>query len=174
MIVRKATAADLQAVSNIYDEIHTVEESGNSSVGWIRNIYPTSDTARNALQREDLFVAEEEGKIVGAAIINQQQMDSYEHAHWNYIAPAQEVMVLHTLVIDPKITGKGYGKEFVRFYERYAVSQGCRYLRIDTQAKNTRARAMYRKLGYREADIVPCEFNGIEGVQLVLLEKKCD
>ena len=27
--------------------------------------------------------------------------------------------------------------------------------------KKARARAMYKRLGYREADIVPCEFNGI-------------
>ncbi|CCX75214.1 acetyltransferase GNAT family [Dorea sp. CAG:105] len=31
---------------------------------------------------------------------------------------------------------------------------------------------MYKRFGYREADIVPCEFNGIPGVQLVLLEKR--
>jgi hypothetical protein len=42
---------------------------------------------------------------------------------------------------------------------------------MDTNARNTRARAMYKRLGYSEPDIVPCVFNGIEGVQLVLLEK---
>ena len=42
----------------------------------------------------------------------------------------------------------------------------------DTNARNMRARALYQKLGYREADIVPCVFNGLEGVQLVLLEKQ--
>lgn len=81
-------------------------------------------------------------------------------------------MVLHTLVIDPMLTGKGYGKSFVDFYETYAISQGCHYLRMDTQAKNKNARAMYKKLGYKEIDIVPCVFNGIKDVQLVLLEKK--
>ena len=43
---------------------------------------------------------------------------------------------------------------------------------MDTNARNEAARAMYRKLGYREIGIVPTVFNGIEGVQLVLLEKK--
>ena len=49
---------------------------------------------------------------------------------------------------------------------------GCTVLRIDTNARNLRARAMYAKLGYREAGTVPCVFNGIPDVQLVLLEKK--
>ena len=43
--------------------------------------------------------------------------------------------------------------------------------RIDTNARNTAARAMYRKLGYKEIGTVPTTFNGIPGVDLVLLEK---
>ena len=50
----------------------------------------------------------------------------------------------------------------------------CRELRIDTNAINQRARAMYQKLGYEERGIVPCVFNGIPGVQLVCLEKYLD
>ena len=57
------------------------------------------------------------------------------------------------------------------FYEEYARRQGCRYLRMDTNVKNARARAMYAKLGYREIGVIPTTFNGIEGVNLVLLEK---
>ena len=38
--------------------------------------------------------------------------------------------------------------------------------------KNARARAMYKKLGYKEIGVIPTVFNGIEGVNLVLLEKK--
>ena len=92
---------DLPEVNRIYEEIHTEEENGNVSIGWIRGIYPTEDTAGRALQRGDLFVEDDNG-IVGAAIINQQQVDSYKNAKWNYDIPEQEVMVLHTLVISPK------------------------------------------------------------------------
>ena len=43
---------------------------------------------------------------------------------------------------------------------------------MDTNEKNSAARRMYAKLGYIESDMVPCVFNGIDGVNLVLLEKK--
>ena len=43
---------------------------------------------------------------------------------------------------------------------------------MDTNERNEKARAMYRKLGYREAGIIPTVFNGIPGVGLVLLEKR--
>ena len=34
------------------------------------------------------------------------------------------------------------------------------------------ARRLYKHLGFREAGIVPCVFNGLAGVDLVMLEKK--
>ncbi len=74
--------------------------------------------------------------------------------------------------VEPEAGSHGIGPAFVRFYEDYARQSGCTVLRMDTNARNLRARQMYARLGYREADIVPCEFNGIPGVQLVLLEKK--
>ena len=58
------------------------------------------------------------------------------------------------------------------FYEQYALSHNCHYLRMDTNAINQRARTLYKKLGYQEVGIVPTAFNGIENVQLVLLEKR--
>ena len=40
--------------------------------------------------------------------------------------------MLHTLVIDPEVSGRGYGKQFVAFYEEYARENGCKVLRMDT------------------------------------------
>ena len=170
-MIRKALESDIPAVAAIYDKLHTEEEAGRATIGWIRGVYPTEDTARQALSRGDLFVQEDGGTIVGAAIINQTQVDAYYGGPWQYAAEDNEVMVLHTLVIDPDAAGRGFGKQFVAFYEDYAIQNGCKVLRMDTNSRNLRARAMYGRLGYREAGIVPCVFNGIAGVALVLLEK---
>ena len=172
MIIRKAMKEDVRQIADIYEAIHTEEEKGRTTLGWIRGVYPTEKTALASFERDDLFVMEEDGQVLGAAIINQQQVDVYADGQWQDDPPAHEVMVLHTLVISPKHALMGYGRQFVRFYEEYAIENGCRYLRMDTNARNLRARAMYQKLGYREAGIVPCVFNGIPGVGLVLLEKR--
>ena len=172
MTFRKATQADIPAITEIYSDIHTQEENGEVTIGWIRSVYPTEATAQAALERDDLFVGEDGGQIVGAAILNKVQVPEYALGQWNHPAADEEVMVLHTLVISPKTARGGYGQKFVDFYEQYAKEHNCPYLRIDTNARNVRARALYKKLGYTEIGIVPCVFNGIEGVQLVLLEKK--
>lgn len=179
--IRKATEADLDAIEAIYNAIHDQEEAGEVTIGWDRSIYPTRATAKVAVELGDMFVMEDADvaaganagarRVVAAARINQEQVPEYADAEWNDDAPAEEVMVLHTLVVDPATSGRGYGKKFVAFYEAYALENGCRYLRMDTNERNVRARALYAKLGYSEPDIVPCVFNGIDGVQLVCLEK---
>ena len=104
--------------------------------------------------------------------VNQLQVDVYEGAPWKHQVPDDRVCVLHTLVISPAARGKGYGRMFIRFYEDYALQHGCTELRIDTNERNLAARAMYSKYDYQEIDIVPTTFNGIAGVNLVLLEKQ--
>ena len=169
---RKATAADIPAVCQIYADVHTVEESGPVTTGWKRETYPVRETAEEALARDDLFVQETGSIITGTAIINRIQVDVYEGAPWRYPAPDEEVMVLHTLAISPKAARQGLATDFVDFYARYALEHGCRYLRIDTNEKNAPARALYKKLGFAEVSVAPCTFNGLEGVRLLLLEKK--
>lgn len=172
IVIRKANVGDIDAVSEIYEHIHTAEEQGKAVIGWIRGIYPERKTAEAALSRGDLFVEEAEGRIVGTAIINQIQVDTYKNAPWQYDVPDEQVMVLHTLVIDPAAKGSGYGTAFAEFYEKYAVEHGCNYLRIDTNERNAAARLFYKKLGYTEFAVMPCVFNGIPDVGLVMLEKK--
>lgn len=171
-MIRKATIDDIDAIDAIYQRIHDGEEQGRTNIGWRRGIYPTAATARAALGRGELFVLEDAGAVRAAAVLNQTQVPEYAQADWAYPAPDQQIMVLHTLVVDPLAQGQGYGHAFVAYYEDYARAHGCPYLRMDTNVKNTPARQMYAKLGFSERGVVPCVFNGIEGVWLVCLEKK--
>ncbi len=170
-MIRKAISSDVDAVERIYDLVHTEEEKGAMSIGWVRGVYPIRQTALDALERGDLFVEEEDGRIVASAVINRIQVPEYADCPWTADVPDEKVMVLHTLTVDPTVKGSGYGRNFVRFYEQYAREQGCLVLRIDTQSKNTTARRFYKKLGFTEPGIVYCTFNGIPDVELVCLEK---
>lgn len=170
-MIRSARPEDIPAVAAIYTRIHDQEEAGLAEIGWARQIYPTAATAEAALGRGDLYVSERDGALVAAAVINRLQVPEYALARWSIRAREDEVLVLHTLVVDPLCARRGYGRDFVAFYETMAARLGCRALRMDTNARNRRARAMYARLGFTEVGIVPCEFNGIPGVSLVCLEK---
>ena len=150
---RKAAASDLDAVTAIYDRLHAQEDAGRVTIG-------------------DLYVCESEGRVAASGILNQRQVDVYTEGRWAYAAEDRDVFVLHTLTVDPDLSGRGIGCAFVQFYEDTAKALGCTVLRMDTNEKNAAARRLYARLGYREADIVPCAFNSIPNVRLVLLEKK--
>ena len=171
--IRKATTEDLPAIVAIYDEVHSREEAGEVTIGWIRDVYPIQKTAEDSIKRGDMFVQEtDDGEIVGTAIINQMQVDVYDQGDWERQARDEEVMVIHTLIISASAKGCNLGAEFIEFYENYAREQSCTSLRLDTNARNEAARAFYKNHGYKEIGIVPTVFNDIPGVDLVLIEKK--
>ena len=170
-MVRKATNADLSAIAAIYSAVHTEEECGRMTIGWNRKIYPTQQTAQDAIARGDMYVLEDGGSIVAAGLLNQLQVAEYALVDWEIRAEDEAVFVLHTLVVDPQKARRGYAAQFVAYYNDLAYALGCRTLRIDTNERNTAARRLYAKLGFRESGIIPCVFNGLEGVQLVCLER---
>jgi GNAT superfamily N-acetyltransferase len=173
-IIRKAKLNDIDTVALIFEHIIEEEEKGNCNTGWQRGVYPTRDTAIAALENDDLFVMEEDGEIVAAMRLNKEQAPEYKNCQWEYPAVDEQVMVMHTLVVEPFVRKHGYGRKMVEFYEKYAGENNCPYLRIDTNAINSRARSIYKNYGYKEIGITPCVFNGITGVNLVCIEKKLD
>lgn len=172
MNIREATTQDIDAITQIYDHIHDEEEAGRMTTGWRRGIYPIRATAETAVSLGDMFILEDGGNLLAAGRINQQQVAEYVRIKWLYDSPDDKIWVLHTLVVEPSAKGKGYARAFLEFYENYVLERGCHVLRIDTNQRNSAARAMYAKHGWREAGIVPCTFNGLPGVQMVCLEKK--
>lgn len=171
MIYRKATIDDLDAIERIYSRTHDAEEEGLTTIGWKRTIYPTRETALASLERDDMYVCENDGVIIATAIINQIQVDVYADVSWDCEATDEEVLVLHTLAVDPSARYGGVGKGFVKYYEDKGREMKCTDLRMDTNAINKIARHFYAEMGYKEVGIVPTVFNGIPGINLVMLEK---
>ena len=100
-MIRLAKHNDIEAVTAIYEHIHMMEADGLVRIGWNPSIYPVRATAEEALQRGDLFVFEQEGTIMASAIINRTQVPVYAIGQWAFPAADDEVMVLHTLTVDP-------------------------------------------------------------------------
>lgn len=97
---RKAAASDIDAVTAIYDAIHTEEEAGRAATGWKRGIYPVRATAEAALTRGDLFVAEADGRVAAAAVLNQIQVDVYAGDAVAYIRQLATTLYVRGIDID--------------------------------------------------------------------------
>ncbi len=171
-MIRKAELKDIGKVASIYDEILALVEAEKYETGWIRGIYPTEKTALTALSEGTLYVLEKDGEIFASAIINQKEADGYDKAKWKVLAKREETLIIHTLTVSPKATGRGFGEEFIRFYEDMGRKLSLKALRLDTNEKNIKARSFYKSLGFYEVGIVKSDFNGVGIVNLVCIEKE--
>ena len=159
-MIRKATAADIPAVADIYDAILTREEAGPVYTNWQRGKYPTRDTARQALEAGTLFVGEENGFLWGVMNLNDLQLPEYDAIPWSIPAERHQVGVIHTLCIHPAHGGRGRAAEMVAFSEAECRRQGRTVIRLDTWEGNAPANAMYPRLGYRFAGATEFFFQG--------------
>ena len=106
-MIRKANVQDIPKITAIFDQLHTEEELGHSTTGWLRGIYPTEDVAAAGVRAGDMIVVEEDGEVCAAARINQEQCEEYAQITWEFEAREEQVLVLHTLVVSPRTGSKG-------------------------------------------------------------------
>ena len=171
-MIRKATAADLDAVSAIYEAVLDQEEAtGCRWTNWERGVYPCRATAAKALKEGTLYVETAGEAVVGCANLNQVQPPEYAKIPWTAAAKSKEVLVIHTLCIHPDAAGGRWGRRFVAFAEGLAVGKGCRVVRLDTYEGNAPAAAFYPKLGYRLAGEAEFFFEGFRRENLICFEK---
>lgn len=171
MNIRKATAADLDAVEAIYNAVLDDQERHTNFTNWQRGSYPTRQTAETALAAGTLYVLDDEDRTVGCAVFNHDQLPEYAQIDWAFPGEGDGVLVIHTLCVPPAASGKGYAKAMVAFAEDLGRSQGCTTMRLDTYEGNLPARKMYTGLGYRFAGATEFFFQGYIRETLVLFEK---
>ena len=172
-MVRKARQQDVSAIAAIYDKSIEYEDAHEKYSRWEKGVYPTQKTARTAYDNGTLFaVTDSEDNVVGTVILNHNQMEEYKQINWQFEAPDDKILVIHTLCISPDCSGKGFGAQTVEFAQQYAKEKGCTVVRLDTNEANKPANYLYQKLGFKFAGSIICLFQEIDYTVLNCYEKK--
>jgi ribosomal protein S18 acetylase RimI-like enzyme len=171
-MIRKATAADLPRIGEIYEAIFDEEEQGPVYTNWLRGTYPTVDSARQVLEAGTLYVGEGDGVLWGVVNLNGVQLPEYDQIPWAIPAEREEVGVIHTLCIHPAQSGKGLAKRMVAFCEETARAQGKTVIRLDTWEGNAPTNHLYPSIGYGFAGSTEFFFQGYIREILNCYEKK--
>ena len=146
--VRPATASDLDAVAEIYEDTHNMQASGINHTNWRKGVYPTRTDAIAGLRAGTLYVCESEKAILGSVILNHNQPPEWEVLRWPSSPGPQGVLVIHTLCVSPHHMGRGAGTTIMHFSEKLAHTLGCEVIRLDIYEGNIPAATLYGKLGY--------------------------
>jgi [ribosomal protein S18]-alanine N-acetyltransferase len=125
--VREATGAELSTVRELLQAY--VDEL------WQRP-FPPGPVREPGLDGRVVLVAEEEGRIVGAA----------------FGKPAEEAGVAHLefVYVEPEARRSGIGRDLVRAFVAAASAEGAEHVTLDVDTSNGVGRAVWQRLGFAE------------------------
>lgn len=109
--------------------------------------YPSYIAFENDIQRNELYVLEVDGKVIGTVVLSTFMDDEYAPIQWH--TPNQNNLYLHRLSVSPEEQGKGYAQELMDFSEDHAKKKGFTSVRLDTFSQNKRNQKFYETRGYK-------------------------
>lgn len=159
MIVEKGTITDIDELEILYNYLNDYLAANVNYPGWIKHIYPIRKTAIDGVIAGTLFVLKVDGIIAGSVILNHEPERAYNEVVWGVQAEYEEVIVVHTLVVNPRFMQKKIAWTLMKFAEKYAVEQKMKSIRLDVSIHNFPAIALYEKLGYKYTGTVDLGLN---------------
>ncbi len=143
---RIAKECDVPSLCRLFEKsIRDMDDKGLDQWRW--EVYPSEAVLMEDVKAQTLYLMEENGEILAAFTINEEQHPLYLTLHWHFgVRPA----VLHRLVVSPTHQRKGLGREAMAHVIEIARGLGHDSLRLDTYLKNTRAMALYEGIPMRK------------------------
>ena len=149
MKIRNADTKELNAIMNLISSCaRRMNEQGIQQ--W-DEIYPDEKTIRNDIEKQQLYLLEDEDKLCGIIAINEYQEPQYKNIDWKFQG---KTLVVHRLAIEPSCQRKGYARMLMQFTHKLAKEGHYENIRLDAFVHNPAAVGLYEKLGYRRAGIL--------------------
>ena len=154
MRIGRAKPEDYGRVRDFYYELIDAMAGARFNPRWEKEVYPTREFLRSSIEKGELFVGEEDGKILASMVVNHDYNEGYRKASWPVNALDDQVYVIHALGVHPEFFGRGIAKAMVREVIRMAGENGMRALRLDVLEGNLPAEKSYTAVGFRYVDTV--------------------
>jgi ribosomal protein S18 acetylase RimI-like enzyme len=150
MEFRRAAESEADEVIDMYAA--AVRQMNSKGIyQWDHN-YPTKDILLSDIEKQCLFVIEENDQILGAIVLDEEHDKEWEEVNWTW--KHEPSLNVHRLVVHPEFQGKGVAKKIIAASEAFAMENGYKQMRLDTYSKNTGAVKLYETLGYRDIGTV--------------------
>lgn len=163
MDIRVGNEEDIDSLEELYNNINDYLESTINYPGWKKGIYPVRKDAEDGIREGNLFVAVENGDIIGSMILRHEPEPAYLNVSWQAELDYSNVLVIYTFVVNPKFLKRGVGKNMLDFIEEYAMDNKIKSIRLDVYEKNIPAISLYEKCHYKFSDTVSL---GLEDIGL--------
>ena len=109
--IRIGNIDELGKVKDFYDSLIEEMQEAEYKPGWKKDIYPTMEMLREALEKGELYIGEEEGKTASCMILNRTCNERYQEISWPTKAEPDQVLAVHTFGVHPRFSRPGTGKK---------------------------------------------------------------
>lgn len=148
MIIRQASQKDLQGAKALTEACALAMQS-KGIFQWNEH-YPSLEKIQLDIDRRELYVLEENDKILGIIVLSEIMDEEYISVSW--LTPSEKNLYIHRLATLPATWGEGNGKKLMDFAEEFAVTSGYASVRLDTFSLNKRNQHFYEARGYQKLD----------------------
>ncbi len=149
MIIRRANSGEDGKVLAFYHDLIDSMQGMPYCPYWTKGVYPAMEDIHPAIECSEMYLAEEDGRVAGAIILNHTQGAGYDRVPWRTAADPDAVGVVHLLAVHPAFQGRGVAKALLNKIVEASRSRGDRVLRLDTLTWNLPGRRLYEGFGFR-------------------------
>jgi len=110
--------------------------------------YPSEAAFLKDVERNELYVVEENGTILGTIAISTFMDEEYVPIEW--LTPNGNSTYIHRLSVHPSHQGKGFAQQLMDYAENYSKEHGFVSVRLDTFSQNQRNQRFYEQRGYKK------------------------
>ena len=111
-------------------------------------LYPTKEVFLDDIEKNTLYVAVEDDKIIAVYVINRECDEEYHKCEWEN--PDESACVIHRLCVSPDCQNKGIGSMVLSHIEEQVKHMGYLSIRLDVFTENPYALKLYEKNGYEK------------------------
>ncbi|BCN31772.1 GNAT family N-acetyltransferase [Anaeromicropila herbilytica] len=154
IIIELGQENDIDELENLYNDLNDYLEESVNYPGWKKGIYPIRQNATDGVKNRNLYVAKQNGRIIGSIILSHEPEPAYHTVKWAFESDYSDVFVIHTFVIHPLFMKSGVGTALMNFAEQHSIKSNVKSIRLDVYEGNMPAIKLYEKSGYQYIDTV--------------------
>jgi|GEM_PF-1391239 len=165
----RATEKDLDTVWGLIEKDANWLSKEKGFSHW--SSYYTKDVMKKKLLSEEVFLINNDRKVVGTVTLDQRPVEYYITTEISSFKDRQaSALYISALAVDPDLHGQGIASDLLLFAEEESKKRKIKYIRFDCRAEYQELVHFYEKRGYGRVGAV----SEGEGENYLLMEKKIE
>ena len=144
-MIRKGRLSDIDNIMSLCRDC--ADDMISKGIFQWNDHYPNSLAFKTDISRDELYVLDIDGKLIGTIVISIVMDEEYQPIEW--LTENRNNIYIHRLAVHPKHQGQGFAQKLMDFAEDYAINNNYQSIRLDTFSQNKRNQKFYEQRGYQ-------------------------